>query len=356
MVLTSLFVTWAIRDWSTTSAYMPEGRESDFRLTDLYALVGNASTERHLDTEVVVVGLDNLSRDEIADALELIGAADPRAVGLDVIFSHPEANDSRLVEVLRELGTKLVAPTTSTISSYPVYDSIPGLVTGSVELPVATNRATVRDYYAKGSFPARLAETFTGSQTRQGSGADVVPIYWGATEFRTLDPSELEDNLDLLEGKAVIAGMLGDYPDMHPTPVDDNMPGTLIHAHALSNILSGNHLTVPPKWVEYLVGIVMGWSVIFFYLWASRTPLGNFMMRTLQILLLALIVASGMWMYFRYNICFDFAWPLMLVGVSIIAGDVWSVVPVTARWLASRSVFIKTKQLLKNKLHKTQTP
>ena len=110
-----------IYDITQISYFAPLEKASDFETTDFYQIVDDRRSVRPYSDDIVVVGIDDLSRDEIADAIYMISLCSPAAVGIDILFGYQQPDDQKLVEAISALPNAVVPDTSSYIySSFPV--------------------------------------------------------------------------------------------------------------------------------------------------------------------------------------------------------------------------------------------
>lgn len=123
---------------------------------------------------------------------------------------------------------------------------------------------------------------------------------------------ELEQLMTELQGKILFVGTnsLGLY-DMKPTPLNKNDPGVFIHASVVGNILSGDFLRQPGRWltITLILGLALLCSAL--TLWHSR-PLLRLLASPL---LMALCTGLALWLFSR-NIVVDMIAPLLSSGVA----------------------------------------
>lgn len=316
IVLLAFALSWfLIYDISSMSYFSPLEKSSDFETSDFYQLVSDSRAVRTLNDDIVVVSVDDLSREEITDALEMISLCDPAAVGIDILFGFPQDDDYRLVEVLSGMHNVVVPDT----SSY-IYSSCPGLIQGSVYLEADSYRSTVRECSTDGTFTAVLASLYRPETALP----DRMRIEYPGVEFNVIHAAELAEAPELLEGKIVLVGVVNDYSDVHPTPVDDAMPGILIHAAAIATMLSPDRVTDFPEWADWLVAILLCYVFVSSTRVLKRFDWGDMVMRVVQIAVLVLIIIIGTEMYVSHRIEINFSRPLVMVAAGTLAVDVWN--------------------------------
>lgn len=317
IVLLAFGLSWFfIYDFTSISYFSPLEKSSDFETSDFYQIAEDSKAMRRFCDDVVIVPVDGMSRREIADALALIDYCGPSATGIDILFGYPQPDDSYLIDILADMDNAVVVPDTS---SY-IYSSCSNLSEGSVYLEAESRRQTVRDYSSEGTLGAELVRHLKP----EISLTKLFRIEYAATEFEQIQVDEILDNSELLEGRIVLVGAVEDAADCHLTPIDDAMPGILIHASAIATMLSPDRITMFPEWADWVLAIVLCYVFIVATRWLKRYDWGDFVMRMIQLTFLLLIIFIGSVCYMKYRLCIDFTRPLLMVAAGTLAVDLWN--------------------------------
>ena len=335
----------SLPDLSSLSAYNPAEREVDFCSTDFYQMVADGRKEKILDDKIVIVPIDELSRKDIRQLLEDINLCNPLAIGLDVFFQFSMQDDDKLLDVLRQTP-KLIAPmgvrpnadnVCDVMDAY-LLDSIEDAKRGIVNMNIEHRYNVVRDFkpfyqtdrgelshfvlaiaqlvdsVAVGNISSRIVEDVSSS----------VCIDFVSREFEKIAPFDVLERIDDIEGKIVLLGAVEDAQDIHITPIDDSMPGILIHAYALSTVLRQHHKAKMPSWALWLMGIFISAIFVGSKIALSNIIGGGTLMRLFQTVLLILIVYIGCVLYIKLNFVLELTLPLAVVGLGFIALDYWN--------------------------------
>jgi adenylate cyclase len=228
-----------------------------------------AITDRTLDDYKVRLPIDRLLLAKLVDAVDAAGA---QAIGIDVLFyrTGSAGDDDALITAIRHAHAKVVVAagdqrvqlTEAQSERQKAFLAAAGCSAGFANL--ATERDWVVRFKAQPAPGSPFQKSF--SQTLAEAGG-VVPdmshrrIAWlrepsdGSDTFQTIPAETLlrgaDDPLllsarDHLKGKVVIIGGLLPDVDQHLTPLtshsDEPMPGALIHAHMLAELLDGRHV------------------------------------------------------------------------------------------------------------------
>ena len=329
---------------SSISDLVPVGRELDFQSSDFYQIVADARAEKVLDDQIVIVPIDNLSRKEICHLIEDISLCSPRAIGLDVFFAFPMEGDDHLLEVLRTTQG-LIAPMGvipgenkqwKINDSYlldSLYDNFRGIVNMNVKRRYHVVRGFVPCYQtdrgiinhfalvlasqANPSIAERLQTSFMDNPSQD------IPIDYTSREFEIIEPEDVLESTDNLKNKVVMIGALHDTQDIFITPINDAMPGIMVHAYTLSTILGERYINAMPKWGLYLFGLLISILFVIVKMWLKRHSIENLLMRVFQVLIMLVIIYLGCLLFIEYYYVVELSMPLMLVALGLVALDIW---------------------------------
>lgn len=303
-----------IYDITQISYFAPLEKASDFETTDFYQIVDDRRSVRPYSDDIVVVGIDDLSRDEIADAIYMISLCSPAAVGIDILFGYQQPDDQKLVEAISALPNAVVPDT----SSY-IYSSCPGLHQGSIFLEAPSHRHTIRHCKKEDTFAGELVALYNPHL----NVPENMLIEYSACEFDVIHASEIPDATDIIDGRIVLVGAVRDISDLHPTPVHDALPGIMIHAASIATMLNENRITTIPEWLDWTLAIILCFAFIATARSLKERDWADCLMRIVQIALLLLIIVIGCWCYSRYRLNINFTRPLIMLATAAVAVDLW---------------------------------
>lgn len=341
--------------FNITAFISPAERVVDYQSSDFYQLVVNSRNERQLDTNVVIVPVDTLSRMEIAMLLDDVSVCNPKAIGLDVMFGFPAEGDSLILEMLRqtpglvlpigvgeERGERADAEEKDdsvkwvTKEAY-LYDEMPMEQRGVINLDIGSLYGVVRTfrpYYetAGGRMPnmaTALAQMVSPEaverlqQVLERQDGKPLRINYDAREYEKLNPSEVLEHPEMLENKIVLVGMLNDPQDFHITPIGEYTPGLLVHAHALSTILNGDYLTPLPQWAQWILGLLLCICFVLVRVFLADYRAGSLFLRIFQVVMLLAVVVGGTLLFVHCRRIVELSLPLSLIALAFLAMDVW---------------------------------
>lgn len=334
----------SLPDFSSLSSFNPAERNVDFCSTDFYQMVADKRSEKVLDDRIVIVPIDILSRMEIKQLLEDISLCNPQAIGMDVFFQFPMEGDDGLLDVLQHTSG-LITPmgviphasdTLEIIDAY-LLDSLQLGSRGIVNMNIARRYHVVRDFKpfyqtSRGEVPhfvlalaRESAPDVVENWRKQNEGNFTAPIGidFASREFEIIDSDEVLERIDDIEGKIVLLGAVKDTQDIHITPIDDSMPGILIHAHALSTVLRQNYKNQMPQWALWAFGIFVCALFVGAKNLLSSVTGGGTLMRLFQLFMMLLIVYIGCVLYLRFNFVLELSLPLAVLALGLMALDYW---------------------------------
>lgn len=329
-----------------TALVTPAKRVVEYQSADFYQLVANSRHERELDSNVVIVPVDSLSRMEIAMLLSDVSLCNPAAIGLDIMFGYPSDGDSLILDLLHEIPS-LVLPmgveeedhdtlAWMTKAAY-LFDEIPLENRGVVNLDIISTYSVVRTfrpYYDtnQGRLPhlatalaQRAAPDAVERLQRMSEHQDEgsVRINYDAREYEIVNPSDVLQHPEVMENKIVLVGLLNDPQDFHITPIGEYTPGLLIHAHSLSTILNGEYLTSLPQWAQWIVALLLCFCFVVARVFLADYRAGSLLMRVFQIVMLLLVVIIGAILFIHCHLIVELSLPLSLIALAFLALDVW---------------------------------
>lgn len=336
---------------ATTSTFFSSPEQSDFRFSDIFAQFADGRPVRQLDDRIVIVDIGNSNRHDIAETLLKLSLCNPKAVGIDVMFAHPGEDDSELVSAISLIpgivmpvdmgavkttsdGRYIFSETARECLSEPLPKE--GIVHAAVNLPSSseTGRSRIREYMvqfptaggeAVPSFPLALAQAANPAAAKKllERGKDRGIVEYHSREFDIIPSDDIESNIDKIEGKTVIVGALNDSYDMHATPVNSYMAGTMIHAQALATILDGTWYETAPEWLDYFLAILVCYLIVLMCI-TIKSPVKGILIRILQVLLLYLFVRVGYELFIESRLICNFSHTILMIAFGLFSVDLWN--------------------------------
>jgi adenylate cyclase len=249
---------------------------------------------------IVVVNIDEDSFDELDMAwpfpralhgtlLEMIGAGEPLAIGVDLLFPEPSVrgpeDDRELGDSIKRVKHVVLGAAITLVSEgfYVKTDTnfpIPVIRAGAAavapvnmppDLDAVVRRVPLRHRIADDQvFEAmdvalhRLARAGGLAAAPVPAAASILINYRGGKETFPYVPYHrvVKGDVDpkIFKGKIVLIGATSAVQhDLFPTPFErgGQMPGVEIHAHALDTLVRGDHIRPAPSWLSPALAIVL---------------------------------------------------------------------------------------------------
>ena len=317
----------------------PFERSADFALSDFYTRAAMRKADPTISKEVVIVGVDGLSRKETADVVAYVDYFKPKVVALDVFMEYPSESDSSVVSVLNECSTLMLPEDLNNPEHGPVYSNVKPAYWGYANLEATQHGAVVRRFCIEKDGKQALAAIAAGrGMTSDSIGNDGLIVFQGH-EFDVIGPEELVKLGSSLEGKIVLVGNLSDISDRHPTPIGE-MAGVLIHANIIQTIIDGS----VPKEAGRTWCMILAFCISLLLMWAHvrvnhiSGEIANLALRISQLVMLYLIYLAGSLLFIKFGLYVDFALTILLVAAASVAFDVfYGVAAIFRRRAAARS-------------------
>ncbi|ABQ71077.1 integral membrane sensor signal transduction histidine kinase [Rhizorhabdus wittichii RW1] len=283
--------------------------------------------------DILIVAIDNRSLQAIgrwpwpraihAQALDRLAEARPRAIGYDVLFVEPSADDALLAAAVRRTPTYLPmvidvpgtdgAPYDIALPAGPLEDAAAGIA--QVNLHFGDDRVIRTAYLEEGGGGRswlQLSALMAGLKPEGGAGRErnglwqarpvLIPYGGAAGHVSTISFVDLLDGrvpAELIRGRQVLIGATADgMGDSYPTPTSgatSQMAGVEIQAQLLDALLRGEAITPAPRsWTLWLALCAL-WAMLVGFLRLSPRANAN--------LSLALVVALPLlsFLLFRFG-------------------------------------------------------
>lgn len=343
---------------ASTSAFFSVPERNDFTITDFYNIVADSRAVSHLDDNIVIVNIDHSDRNEIADIINVANLAGAKAVCLDVMFDEPRDGDEPLLSAISQsplliqplvMSKSPQSPDTFSIAAASFFyhtDVDSSTVYAAASLPSKFQKSVVREMQLM--FPTRgdgdipsLALAVANAVDPQAAarmterGNKLETINFHSRRFHVLQPDELIDNADLLQGRVVMIGAVNEPSDLHPTPVNAASSGVMIHAHSIATILDGAFMNPIPGSLNIVMAFILCLVIVIINIFWINGAKGLFL-RLLQVLLVWASVQLGYWMFVSHNIIIDFSYALLMVTFGLFACDIWNGLTAITHWLIVR--------------------
>ena len=137
-----------------------------------------------------------------------------------------------------------------------------------------------------------------------------------------------------INDKIVLIGTVNDNNDMHYTPIDNDMPGIMIHAYSLSTLISGKPVKSLPPYVIYSIALLSTFATIWLCMRVDNHPYSNLVSRIIPIGIIVIFIYICYHCYNTYNLYIDFTIVLAMTASGMLCYDIYTGVPslIKALW------------------------
>ena len=314
-------------------------------ISDFYIRIARKARRNKKTSDLVrIVYIDQAqSRKEIASVIEKVASCNPRVIGLDIRFDQTGLKgDEELIRVLKDNQKKLVLSVTGSgtfnynectfesIKSSFFMDSLDTTNVGFDNLITEKGISVIRELLLSTVYNGTELNSFAYSIFNMCHGDSIRVerthrLYYYPTYFYPVtDTCELLDKTNILADKMVLIGAKDDIDDLHVTPIG-TLPGVDIHAQVLQGLIENRTITYIPKWVVWLISIIVALLFSCFLL-SSKLHLSNYdnlLVRLTQLVSLVLLLALGAVLFVYFDVFLNFA---PLFGVLVFGAFAFDVI------------------------------
>lgn len=291
----------------------PFEHEADFAMSDFYTRTANRMIQPKLHPEIVILAVDGLSRDEIADVTAKADFLGANIIGLDVFMNTAMPYDEDVLDALGSCGNLVLPSSLTGADKGSIFTSLPNARYGYVNLDSVREGGVVRSYTLSRNGVKSFASVIAEEDYPQ-SGL----IRYEGIEFEILYPDDLRDNA--VQGKTVLVGNLNDFSDCHQTPIGV-LPGVLVHAYTARTIMDGCTPRPMATWLIILITLLTGTLILWQHTLIGG-DLANLCSRIVQVLLLYVLYILGAALYTKWGWYADFSAPILLAAAVLLLYDV----------------------------------
>ncbi len=322
---------------------------TDFDFTDItYAKLGKGKNSS-VDSNIVIVNVEDLDRGGIADLLNTIKGF-PKVTGLDVLFEEKKEGevDSSLALAIQQypnlvLASKLELKENqfhkkgffNNKSKHTAFVNFIGEENGTVRIFSPKEKV---DNKNENAFAVQIAQLYNPSATKEifnrNKKTEFINYSRTAEKYMLVNATEFltgEVSAKILKNKIVLIGLL-DYnefniEDKHFSPMNSSfvgksipdMNGVVIHANIISMITEGKYLNKIPSWIYWIVAFLICWLHMVFFIkdFLDHHIWYHLKSKTVQIISAVLFVYIEVMCFQYLNLKVDMAAILLLIVLSV---------------------------------------
>ena len=335
---------------------------NDFEMSDFYNQVANNRPIRTLNTDIVIIGIDNCSRLDVANLVKTINYTQPKAIGLDVFFSYQSADDSLITATFNQTPNLVLAYDAFQETNTAFAPSLTQVHWGSINLIAKQALGTIRQFkpafndslYAFSAKLAQLTDSLAFHHLLERNN-ELETICYPSQEFEVINGTDiLNGSIDLftldeiLYNKIVLIGDIHNPFDQHQTPISHNTPGIIINAYILATILNQSYIESTPTYLNWIIAfaisLLLSLMIVSFQGSNLLKSYTTFAIRIFQLVLIALFLYIGCFVFARSHLYCNFAPSLLMVALGVLATAVEPVIYLLLRYIV-KAVFFTSNQL-----------
>jgi len=299
---------------------------TDISFNDLSFATLKSHRNNAMDEKIVIVNIGYADRTEIAAVINKINSAQPKAIGLDVLFLEPKepAVDSLLALAIAQtpnivLSNKLSFEKDSpdgrnyftASSKYHGYVNFVGEQAGVIRYFSPFEKLNDSIHYSFAAAVVKAADEIKFKTLQKRShNLELINYSRQADQYFTIDYIGLlagKVNLTVLQNKIVLVGFTDSKPsnieDKHFTPLNEkfvgksipDMNGVVIHANIISMILEQHYIKKSPAWLNWFLAVLIIWFfmgfVVNYYL--NSHYWFHLVIKTIQLLVTVVFIYIG---------------------------------------------------------------
>lgn len=323
----------------------------DLDFNDIAYSVLNKNNDMPFDNRIVIVNIGNADRLGLALMIKKLSAAKPKVIGMDVLFDGAKdtmqdllmrsviASTPNLVVVSRFDWKNKTEP--EQIGYFGMnankrgYANLIGEDGGTIRNFSPTETVNNKTYQ---SFPAALVSISNPKELQplknRKKKVETINYSRSIEKYMVIDGQDvLYDNVasDFFQNKIVLMGFINSDPsnieDKHFTPFNKkfagksipDMDGIVIHANIISMILDKNYVRQLPKWLLWIINIVVCWLhvALFMRYYIEEHIWFHLVAKIAQIFFAILSVFVGILFFKWFNIKLDTKISLIVIILAI---------------------------------------
>jgi CHASE2 domain-containing sensor protein len=350
---------------------------TDISFNDLSFSVLKNHRNNAIDEKIVIVNIGSADRSEIASVVKKINAAQPKTIGLDVLFLSPgiPAADSALAAAITDapgivLSNKLYFESDgirhdnffSAASKYSGYVNFVGENSGVIRYFSPFEKVRDSVTYSFAAAVIKVSDELKFRSLRERSNdLEFINYQRQADQYLIFDYHDLlgnKVNPSVFNNKIVLVGFVDNNPnnieDKHFTPLNEkfsgrstpDMNGVVIHANIISMILENRYIIRSPAWFNWFLAFMLTWvfSAFLIQYYIKHHIWYHLVLKIIQLLLSVVFIYLGILFGKYLNVYLNLSVTLVAIIISV---DVLYFYEAFAKWAHKkygfRSLFSKAR-------------
>ena len=315
-----------------------------YNVIDAYFTIHKQNEQVQDIANIVVVDIANCTdRDSISDYIKTINSAEPKVIGIDILFENPDScTDSRLIQVLTETPNLVVVSylkkeysseecrfyeqkqSFDTLQS-PLYSGCSNHVYEKGLTPTCRyflqymflNEDTIKTFastIARIALPKDYAKL---TQRKYGKEYINFNNFIDTINIQSFQSLSYEDKLSWIKDKIVLIGNLNNLQDRHITPIQSQMSGIMLHAYILSTIEKNNFINIMSDLGNWIMSFLIIMIVASIKHRVKNKEWLNMFMPVIQGIIILIGIILGYLIFDLYNYYIPVIY--ILIGVGIVS-------------------------------------
>jgi CHASE2 domain-containing sensor protein len=325
----------------------------DFDFNDIaFAKLGKGKGKLDsMERRIVIVNTGQLDRAELGFLIETVNAYKPKVIGLDIFFEGEKdpVKDSILHEAFRKVknvvGVSVAEPDEHGVTIRKNYFDDVNTKRGYANL-VGEEIGTIR-YYApfekvNGQKYPQITTAIVKEYDikayekleKRHTEVETINYKRRVDKYQVFEPDELfTDGVDsnMLKGKIVLLGYINHDPtnieDKKFTPMNEkfagkahpDMNGIVVQANIISMVLDGHYIKKTPKWVAWVMAIVIGWihMSLFIRYYLESHIWFHLVAKLAQVFSVILFAYLGIFIFDKFEVKLDMKYTLYVIALAV---------------------------------------
>ena len=329
----------------------------DFDFNDIAYAKAHKDDAIKNDRRIVIVNTGHLDRAELGFLIETVNAYKPKVIGLDIYFEgerEPE-KDSILREAFRKTKNLVAVSVADTVDHHITirenyFDDV--LSTRGYANLVGEDIGTIRSYAPFEEVDGKNYPQITSAIVKEFDQSaykklekrnkDVETINYTRAvnnedkkKYQVVEPDDLfNNNVDsnLLKDKIVLMGYINlndpnDIEDKKFTPMNHkfygkqhpDMFGVVVQANIISMVLDGNYIKKMPKWLAWVVAILIGWihMSLFIRYYLESHIWFHLVAKLAQVFSVVLFAYLGIFIFDKFAVKLEMKYTLYVIALAV---------------------------------------
>jgi CHASE2 domain-containing sensor protein len=320
----------------------------DFSFLDVY-YAENFNSNKQINTDIVLINIEQRNRIEISQLIESIDNANPKVIGLDVIFKDKRESfsDSILADALNKKNVinSYIIEKDSLITNNDFFnnDQKNGFVNFNFDNKTSIVRGfkgiITKDDKVHYSFPVMISKQVLASKfdlnrySKKLKNELSIKFYGNLNSFIHFDFDELMllEDRSILKDKIVLLGYIGtptgnnyDVEDKHFTPLNKitagksipDMFGVVIHANIINMLINNDFIfRVSNFWIG-IYTLILSFLGVLFFIWLGEKKLISFLfIKKFGLFLFTILLMWLTFWFFKMGVLFRSA---PIIGITLL--------------------------------------